>query len=222
MLCPIRRKQPPPPDLFSDRTRANTIAVGGACDPRRAPQGSTHPRWDRRGGSTGGPGVAGHLHLHGASSWFFGAAQVPSAYSHPSAPGLIVGSGNVAPAGEQGLDDNDAICTYVSSDGGATWADAAEGAWIYEYADWGGVIVMAKHEVTGAADEVRVSTDYGRCWRSARATGSSRPTWPAGAPRRRSRPRRGAAPRAPTPRRPGAWGGRACPCSCCTSSRTTC
>jgi hypothetical protein len=144
-----------------------TFSGGGAWHALPAPQRFNHPRCDRCGGKAGGPGGACHLHLHGASSWFFGSAQVPSAYSHPSAPGLIVGSGNVAPAGEQGLDDNDAICTFVSSDGGATWSDAAEGAWIYEYADWGGVIVMSKHEVNGPADEVRVSTDYGACWRSA-------------------------------------------------------
>ena len=42
----------------------------------------------------------------GASSWFFGAIQFPSAYSNPSAPGLLVASGNVAPEG-YGLDDND-------------------------------------------------------------------------------------------------------------------
>lgn len=42
----------------------------------------------------------------GASSWFFGAIQFPSAYSNPSAPGLLMASGNVAGEG-YGLDDND-------------------------------------------------------------------------------------------------------------------
>jgi hypothetical protein len=42
----------------------------------------------------------------GASSWFFGAIQFPSAYSNPSAPGLLVASGNVAGEGG-GLDDSD-------------------------------------------------------------------------------------------------------------------
>lgn len=42
----------------------------------------------------------------GASSWFFGTIQFPSAYSNPSAPGLLVASGNVAGEG-YGLDDND-------------------------------------------------------------------------------------------------------------------
>lgn len=46
------------------------------------------------------------VHTTGASSWFFGAIQFPSAYSNPSAPGLLVASGNVAGEG-YGLDDND-------------------------------------------------------------------------------------------------------------------
>jgi hypothetical protein len=54
----------------------------------------------------------------------------------------------------------------LSYDGGATWSDIAEGTWIYEYADWGGMVVMAKHELNGAADEVRFTLDYGRCWYS--------------------------------------------------------
>jgi hypothetical protein len=47
------------------------------------------------------------------------------------------------------------VCTWLSFDGGFTWSDIAEGTWIYEYADWGGVVVMSKHELNGPADEVR-------------------------------------------------------------------
>lgn len=184
----------------------------------------------------------------GASSWFFGAIQFPSVYSNPSAPGLLMGSGNVGGDGI-GLDDNDGcaaaavraracarggcmraacvlacalacvfacalacvhvferteqtavalfqgrpcaaaaaaepgaarlapstrvpcrldamhttififfarrLCTWLSFDGGFSWSDVAEGTWIYEYADWGGLLVMAKHELSGPADEVR-------------------------------------------------------------------
>lgn len=46
------------------------------------------------------------------------------------------------------------VCTWLSFDGGFTWSDIAEGTWIYEYADWGGVVVMSKHELNGPADEV--------------------------------------------------------------------
>jgi hypothetical protein len=45
-------------------------------------------------------------------------------------------------------------CTWLSFDGGFTWSDIAEGTWIYEYADWGGLVVMSKHELNGPADEV--------------------------------------------------------------------
>lgn len=41
----------------------------------------------------------------GASSWS-GSITYPSVYSNPSAPGLLVGSGNVGGDGV-GLDDND-------------------------------------------------------------------------------------------------------------------
>jgi hypothetical protein len=46
------------------------------------------------------------------------------------------------------------LCTWLSFDGGFSWTDIAEGTWIYEYADWGGVVVMSKHELSGPADEV--------------------------------------------------------------------
>lgn len=46
------------------------------------------------------------------------------------------------------------VCTWLSFDGGFTWSDIAEGTWIYEYADWGGLVVMSKHELNGPADEV--------------------------------------------------------------------
>lgn len=62
-------------------------------------------------------------------------------------------AGNVAPKGE-GLDDNDGLCTWLSTDGGATWDDVASGGYIYEYADWGGILIMAKHTVSGPANEV--------------------------------------------------------------------
>ena len=46
------------------------------------------------------------LHLHGMSSWDSMVASLPSVYSNPSAPGFIMGTGNVGPDGV-GLDDND-------------------------------------------------------------------------------------------------------------------
>ena len=36
-------------------------------------------------------------------------------------------------------------CTWLSTDGGVTFKDVAEGSYIYEYADFGSTIIMAKH-----------------------------------------------------------------------------
>jgi hypothetical protein len=33
----------------------------------------------------------------------------------------------------------------MSIDGGATWSDVAVGTYIYEFADWGGLVIMARH-----------------------------------------------------------------------------
>jgi photosystem II stability/assembly factor-like uncharacterized protein len=54
----------------------------------------------------------------------------------------------------------------MSTDGGATWRDVAVGTYIYEYADWGGFVVMGRHPGghDKAADEVMFSGDGGRCW----------------------------------------------------------
>jgi len=46
------------------------------------------------------------LHLHGASSWDSLLTSLPAVYTNPSAPGVIMSSGNVGPKGV-GLDDND-------------------------------------------------------------------------------------------------------------------
>uniref|UniRef100_A0A383W6M8 VPS10 domain-containing protein n=1 Tax=Tetradesmus obliquus TaxID=3088 RepID=A0A383W6M8_TETOB len=157
-----------------------TFNGGGSWQAIKAPSTFNYQKCNRCGGATNCS-----LHLHGSSSWFFGSIQFPSAYSNPSAPGLLVGSGNVAGEGSglddndgvlvrssnvagegSGLDDNDGLCTWLSFDGGFSWSDIAEGTWIYEYADWGGLVVMSKHELSGPATEVRFSYDYGRCWRT--------------------------------------------------------
>ena len=70
--------------------------------------------------------------------------------------------------------DPRSLCTWLSIDGGVSWAEVAEGAYIYEYADWGGLLVMTRHpgidpsSKTAVADEVRFSLDYGRCWQVSR------------------------------------------------------
>lgn len=104
-----------------------------------------------------------YLHLYGLSTWVMGNAARPAVYSHPSAPGVVLGTGNVGPVGT-GLGDSDGLCTWISRDGGVTWEDIAEGAHIYEFADWGGVVVMAQHEYSGPTDKIIFTMDYGSCW----------------------------------------------------------
>ena len=41
----------------------------------------------------------------------------------------------------------DVTCTWLSSDGGATWKDVLNFPAIYEVGDHGGIIVMASHQV---------------------------------------------------------------------------
>lgn len=111
------------------------------------------------------------LHLHGSSSWDSLLTSVPSVYTSASAPGVIMSSGNVGPRGV-GLDDNDGLCTWLSTDGGMTWKDVAVGTYIYEYADFGGLLIMAKHP--GASDtptdKVLFSWDQGGCWQDVSLT----------------------------------------------------
>jgi hypothetical protein len=145
--------------------------------------------------------------LVGCASARGGERAVPSAADQRPLLRPAPAAGNVGERGV-GLDDNDGLCTWLSSDGGATWQDVGEGAYIYEYAgevqqqpapsaggrparravlrvlprllacscswrlagparlkhafdqrlpppaDWGGFIVMTRHELSGAADEV--------------------------------------------------------------------
>ncbi|GIL90755.1 hypothetical protein Vretimale_16851 [Volvox reticuliferus] len=117
-----------------------------------------------------------YLHLNGMSPTKEYGLPLPGVYSNPSAPGLVMATGNLASLGA-GLDQNSpGLCTWISRDGGVTWEDVAVGAYIYEFADWGGVIVMAKYPGSnmfmrsGLADEILFSVDYGRCWQRVNLT----------------------------------------------------
>lgn len=99
------------------------------------------------------------LHLHGSTSWA-GASGYAFVYSHPSTPGTIMATGNV---GRYLLEDG-VVNTYLSRDGGATWREVARGAFIYEFGDAGGVVVMARHGPQGGTDHVEYSLDEGLTW----------------------------------------------------------
>ena len=58
------------------------------------------------------------------------------------------------------------LCTWLSTDGGMTWRDVAPSAYIYDYGDYGGVILMAKYSTDGPTNEFLYSLDEGRCWKS--------------------------------------------------------
>ena len=55
----------------------------------------------------------------------------PSFYTHENAPGVIMAVGNTGEYLEQAAD---AMCTWLSRDGGATWQDVMPYAGIYECA----------------------------------------------------------------------------------------
>lgn len=101
------------------------------------------------------------LHLHFGSSWIF--YDHPPLYSHWSAPGLLMATGNYG----NSLDfSGESLCTYLSRDAGQTWQDVAMGPWMYEFGDHGGVIVIGKHRSQGLATELRFSLDFGTSWQS--------------------------------------------------------
>eukprot|EP00884_Botryococcus_braunii_P007264 jgi/Botrbrau1/16539/Bobra.0327s0006.1 len=101
------------------------------------------------------------LHLHGPSSWHEGPDGRPSFYSHENVPGIIMAVGNTG----QYLDRAaDSMCTWLSRDGGYSWEDVMPGAAIYEFGDYGGLILMAPHEIEAPTDKIHFSMDQGGCW----------------------------------------------------------
>ena len=88
---------------------------------------------------------------------------MPVYYSHWNAPGVVMAVGN---SGEHLDEARDAQCTWLSRNGGETWEDVAEGAFIYEFGDHGGIIVMAPHGTERPASNISFSLDEGRCWQT--------------------------------------------------------
>ncbi|GAB4816671.1 hypothetical protein N2152v2_003717 [Parachlorella kessleri] len=101
------------------------------------------------------------LHLHGPTSWFSAEGPRPNVYAHPSAPGLVLATGNVGAH----LDYASSVtCTYLSRDGGLTWEDVLEGPAIYEVGAHGDLVAMSPHKSEGPTDTVLFSLDHGLCW----------------------------------------------------------
>lgn len=62
-------------------------------------------------------------------------------YSSKNSLGIILATGNI---GKYLETREDRVNTYLSVDGGYSWKEVAKGSSIYEVADHGGLIVMAK------------------------------------------------------------------------------
>ena len=140
------------------------------------------------------------LHLHGASHWQRGTwkTRLGSVYSQPSAPGVVLATGNV---GEYLSGDAQIVNTFLSRDAGATWTEILKGPHIYEFGNHGGLIVVAKMAALGPTTKVQFSRDEGRSWEDVPPARDQRAQHP-----RRSR-RRGDRLRHPRHRR-GIHGGR--------------
>mmetsp|Transcript_124552 Transcript_124552/g.248482 ORF Transcript_124552/g.248482 Transcript_124552/m.248482 type:complete len:879 (+) Transcript_124552:80-2716(+) len=76
------------------------------------------------------------LHLHGITNF----QNYAPFYSTEQAVGLIMATGNVGPHLRFEADQTN---TFLSRDGGLTWMEAHKGAFIYEFGDHGGLVIMA-------------------------------------------------------------------------------
>jgi hypothetical protein len=100
-------------------------------------------------GSTVNPKCA--LHLHSATSTH----NIGRIFSTTAAPGFLLGVGTVGPY----LVPYSMSDTFISTDGGVTWVNAARGPYKYESADQGSVIVLVPD--SGPADHILFSTKRG-------------------------------------------------------------
>lgn len=96
-----------------------------------------------------------YLHLHGITHFH----QYAPFYSIENAVGLVMGTGNV---GDHLRYESNEVNTFFSSDGGLTWIEAHKGAFIYEFGDHGGLIVMADDQ--RKVNQVVFSWDQGHSW----------------------------------------------------------
>ena len=150
-------------DRYSERVRTRvTFNGGGEWRDLSPPRHFTHAACARctpaadASSASADPNCA--LHLHGPSSWHDGPGGRPAFYSHASAPGVVMAVGNAGPHLDSAAD---ALCTWLSRDGGRTWADVAPRASIYEFGNSGGIVLSARHEADGPTDTVSFSADGG-------------------------------------------------------------
>jgi len=97
------------------------------------------------------------LHLHDITEF---QSFVPF-YSYSNALGIIMGTGNI---GTHLQTDQTVTNTYVSRDGGLTWAEAHKGTFIYEFGNHGGLLVMC--DWARPTSEALYSWNEGKTWTS--------------------------------------------------------
>jgi len=99
---------------------------------------------------TGGKKVC-PLQLHSVLS------ETTHIHSHKDAIGLILGTGNV---GSQLNENESDVNTYMSRDGGVTWAEVGKGSHSYEFTNRGEMIIMANNKEP--TNFISYSLDYGK------------------------------------------------------------
>ncbi|CAI4379856.1 CQS_1a_G0024740.mRNA.1.CDS.1 [Saccharomyces cerevisiae] len=95
------------------------------------------------------------LHLHG----YTGRKDIRDTYSSGSALGMMFGVGNV---GDRLLPYEE-CSTFLTTDGGETWAEVKKGPHQWEYGDHGGVLVLVPENAE--TDFISYSTDFGKTWK---------------------------------------------------------
>lgn len=104
------------------------------------------------------------LHLHGAVDWDSSedwSGRLGGVYSRSSAPGIIISTGNV---GDYLRMEPDDVNTYISRDAGITWEETKKGAYIYEFGNHGGLLVIAKQ--FEAVSQIEYSLNEGKTWQA--------------------------------------------------------
>lgn len=96
------------------------------------------------------------LNLHG----FTERPDYRDTYSSTSAVGLLIGVGNVG----ETLDSYENAATFLSTDGGVTWAEIRKGVYQWEYGDQGTILVLVS--AITETDEIVYSTDEGKSWQT--------------------------------------------------------
>ncbi|KAK2194656.1 bifunctional Sortilin [Babesia duncani] len=113
------------------------------------------PKFDSEGKPYDCEGTKCFLHLHGITQY----KSFAPFYSVENAVGLVLATGNVGDKlSFNPLDVN----TFLSRDGGLTWAEAHKGPFIYEFGDHGGLLVMAEDQ--RKTKDVVFSWNEGSSW----------------------------------------------------------